>query len=465
MQILYFIKKSKTVALLILAILVVILFYFSFILTASAQVIPDICNNQNELDDGQKKLCASLRQLAEEEAAVAKSLREQQTKSASVERDVNILTGEIKQAQLSINRKSLLINNLGTDIELKDQTVTELNSKMERGKEALAQLIKKTNELDHVSLTEVVLAYDNISDFFVNVDTYFSVQDSLEDLFHEIREIRGLTETEKQKLEEKKNAELDLKAEIESQKRTVQVKESEKKSVLAVSRQTEKTYEQILAEKRARAATIRAALFQLRDAEGISFGDALKYAQTASKATGVRAAFILAILKQESDLGKNVGTCNRAGDPPEKKWNVIMPGPNDGSWRDDQTIFLAIVKKLGLDPDSTPLSCPAFGGWGGAMGPSQFIPYTWNAYESRVAMAVGVSVPSPWNPEHAFTATAMYVKELGAAAGGYTAEKTAALKYYAGGNWSLPQNQFYGNSVLNHATGFQQQIDFLQDVN
>ena len=77
---------------------------------------------------------------------------------------------------------------------------------------------------------------------------------------------------------------------------------------------------------------------------------------------------------------------------------------------------------------------------------------------------LGVSLPDPWNPEHAFTATALYVKDLGAAAGGYTAERTAALKYYAGGNWSNPANAFYGDSVLGHATGFQEQLDFLDDV-
>ena len=74
------------------------------------------------------------------------------------------------------------------------------------------------------------------------------------------------------------------------------------------------------------------------------------------------------------------------------------------------------------------------------MGPSQFIPTTWAGYEDRIAKAVGVSMANPWDPEHAIMATAIYMQDLGAAGGGYTAERTAALKYYAGGNWNLPQN-------------------------
>lgn len=431
----------------------------------------------------ERELKEELARIEKEEAELQKSLNVQKQKSATIERDVNILSNQIQQAQLSINKKNMLIGQLGDDIQLKDQTVQQLNAKMERGKDSLAILIRKTNELDQVSLAEVIVGYESISDFFVNADAFFIIQDSLEKLFNEIREIRGLTEEEKIKLEQKKAAEQDIKAEIEADKRTVQVKESEKKNILAISKQTEKTYEQVIAEKRARATSIRAALFQLRDSAGISFGEAVDYANKASKATGVRAAFILAILKQESDLGKNVGTCNRPGDPETKKWYNIMPGPthyanylaagktcsgaaSPCSWRDDQTIFKRITSNLGLDYESTPLSCPipGVGGWGGAIGPSQFIPTTWASYESRIASAVGVSTPNPWNPEHAFTATAIYLRDLGASAGGYTAEHTAAAKYYAGSNYTSSYGQSYGNSVMSHAANFQEQLDFLADV-
>lgn len=418
------------------------------------------------LEQKEAQLRAELKKIEEEQAVLQKSLDAQKGQTATIERDVNILADQIKAAELKIRQKRLEISDLSSEISLRSETVNELENKKQRSKEILAELIRENHELDQVSLVEALFANDNLSDFFATLDSYTTIQKELEVLFDEIRDIIGLTEEEKAKLEAKQIAELDAQAIIESQKTVVATKKKDKDILLNNSIQTEQTYEQYIKERQQKAASIRAQLFQLRDAGGIEFGDAVKYAEAASRATGVRAAFILGILKQESDLGKNVGTCNRAGDPAEKKYTSIMPGPNDGhrSYRDDQTVFLRITKELGLDPNNTPLSCPWAGGWGGAMGPSQFIPTTWAAYESRIEASLGVAQANPWNPQHAVMATAIYVKDLGAAGGGFTAEKTAALKYYAGGNWNLPQNQFYGNSVMNHAAGIQTQIDFLNDV-
>jgi membrane-bound lytic murein transglycosylase B len=417
------------------------------------------------VDEVEEQLKEELERVEEEIEETTGVLQGQKAHSGKIEGQVNALKYEINQAQGVINQKSQVITRLGNDINIKEQTVEQLNAKMQRSKAALAELIRTTNKLDDISLPEVFLSESNLSEFFKVVDSLVAVQNSLDILFDEIRQLRGLTEEEKRNLENKKNKEADARAVVESKKKTVQVKKGEQDSLLAISKSVEKTYEQILAEKQAKAASIRSALFRLRDSSNISFGQALDFAQVAGKATGVRPAFILAILKQESNIGQNVGTCNRPGDPESKKWYNIMPGPLDGSWRDDQTNFLKITTQLGLDPESTPLSCPMGTGWGGAMGPSQFIPTTWLSYESRIKSALGVSAPNPWNPEHAFTATALYVADLGATAQTYTAERTAALKYYAGSNWSKPQNQFYGNQVLGHATTFQQNIDFLADVN
>lgn len=464
----------------IFAVLVLVFLFFAAKMLF-AQSVEEVCKHPE--DESTRKLCEEYERISEEEKQLEGSVQQQKVQSASIQTELSKLTTQIKQAQLSINKKNVSIKQLSGDIKLRDQTVQELNSKLDRGKDNLAQLIKRKNELDDVSLVEIILSQEDFSEFFVVVDTYNLLQTSLEELFAEIREIRGLTEEEKAKLERRRAEEQDVKAEIEAEQRKVKSKETEQSSLLSYSKKAEATLESYLAEKRARAAQIRSALFKLRDTNGISFGDAVKYANTAGKATGVRPALILAILKQESDLGNNVGTCNRAGDPAEKKYTSIMPGPlhyanyvangksctgaaSPCSWRDDQSIFKEVTTKLGLDYETTPLSCPiaSVGGWGGAMGPSQFIPTTWRSYEPKIASALGISTPNPWNPEHAFTATALYLRDLGAGAGGYTAEHTAAAKYYAGNNYASGPGQSYGTSVLSHAAGFQEQINFLNDV-
>ncbi len=112
---------------------------------------------------------------------------------------------------------------------------------------------------------------------------------------------------------------------------------------------------------------------------------------------------------------------------------------------------------------TTRVSCPIAGvaGYGGAMGPAQFIPSTWNMIKSQVASILGKTTPDPWNPEDAITASSVLLKGNGAAGGTYTAERTAALKYYAGGGWSKASNAFYGNQVMARVEKIQADIDLL----
>lgn len=414
---------------------------------------------QSSEDQLKKELAKTEQEIKEQEAI----LNQQKAKSNVILGEVTKLTTQIKTVQKNIDAKNSVIKELGSNISIKDQTVIQLNDKLDRSTDVLAEIIRAKNKIDDVSLFEIITAYDTMSDFFVNVDSVATIQNAIDNLLDQIRELRGLNEEEKKKLEEKKNREQQLKAKIEVEKKDVTIKEVAQKNLLAVSKSIEQTHEQELAVKRAKAESIRSALFKLRDAQGVSFDQALKYANAASKATGVRPAFILAILKQESDFGTNVGTCNRPGDPEEKKWYNIMPGPTSGSWRDDQTAYLSIMKQLGRDPEGTPLSCPIGNGWGGAMGPTQFIPVTWQSYAKRVAAAAGVAIADPWNPQHAFIATSVYMADLGASAQTYSAEFEAAGRYYAGGNWQTA-GKGYATSVLSHAASYQANIDFLKTV-
>ena len=219
-----------------------------------------------------------------------------------------------------------------------------------------------------------------------------------------------------------------------------------------------------MAEQQAKAAQIRAALFALAGGGGpIAFGDAYNYALEAQKSTGIDPAFLLAILTQESNLGANVGKCylsdttTGAGvSTTGRTWpNLMKPS------RDIQP-FLDITSALGRDPLKTVVSCPiaGAGGYGGAMGPAQFIASTWVLLQDRLQSALG-HYPNPWSPEDAFMASAMYLSDLGASGDSYTSELRAACKYYGTGGSTCS----YGRSVMSKASDIQtNMIDPLQNT-
>jgi len=441
---------------------------------AVAILIP-IASFAQTVDEKEQQLRNELAQVEKEIAEQQAILNTKKGETASIERDIAILTARIKEATLTIKAKNLTISQLGKDITTKTTEIADLDRRLDRGRQSLEVLVRRTYQYDQFSLPEVLLSSANLSEFFKSADQYNQVRDALEVAYTELQSVREKTDTAKQTLTDRQNREMDAKKVIEAEQRNIQKSEADKKVLLSISKSQEGAYQKIINERNKRAAQIRAALFALRDSEGIPFGDALKYANEASLRTGVRPALILAILTQESDLGKNVGAClitNLSnGDGIGKKSGVayeqVMKAPRDTS------PFASITSRLGLDWKMTPISCPpgtkwtSSRGYGGAMGPSQFIPSTWELFKARIGSAAGVSADQadPWNPEHAFIATALYMGDLGAKSGSYTSEWNAACKYYSGSACKYgrkPANVPYGDQVMQKAQNIQENmIDLL----
>lgn len=414
-----------------------------------AQTSTDVANRQAELE-------AQLRLVEEEIAKQTKLLTTKQSETASIQRDVDILTAQINTAKLKIKAKQIEIKQLGSDIGKKETVISSLTIQLTRQQLSLSELLRKYRELDDISLAEVALADESLTGVFTDIASFNSIQNSLHQELTSVRQTKDKTEGEKQVLQTRRNAEIDAQKAIEVEKRKIEQLEDDKQVLLKASKNQENAYKIVLANRQKQREAILSALFKLRGSTSISFGEALEHAKSIAQKTGIRPAFLLAIITQESNLGENVGTCNRPGDPPEKHWREIMKPSRD------HEPYLAITSELGLDPETQPLSCPYGGGWGGAMGPAQFIPSTWVIYKSKITGITGNNPPNPWLPRDAFAASGIYLTELGAAGGNYTAERTAALKYYAGSNWNKASNAFYGNSVMKIAEEYQVQIDILQ---
>ena len=408
---------------------------------AFAQDISNIVTNRRA------ELESQLAELQKEIDAQQQILQNKQRESVSLERDIAILNAKIDSAKLSIKARALVIENLNQDIGSKEKTINGLSAKIDRELASLADLLRKTRELDNFSIAEFALSGSDLSAFFEDLDAFQTIKASLAQSFDELRSTKITTEEEKGSLESKVKEENDLKKIQELEKKRIEQQEAEKKDILKISRGVESVYQKIIKDKEKSAAQIRAELFALRGSAAIPFEKAYEYATLVSQETGVRAALILGIIAEESNLGENVGTGN---------WKVDMKAPRD------TVPFLDITSRLGLNPDAMPVSKKPWYGYGGAMGPAQFIPSTWILYEDRIATATGHNPPNPWLPEDAFMATGLLMADNGADKKTYAAERLAALRYLAGWtNANKSAYAFYGNDVMDLAAKYQRQIDIL----
>lgn len=437
------------------------------VVSASALLFPSAATRAQDLTPEERAVLQA--QLAEYEKEIAEQqqiIKETQAKKNTLQGDVTLLNAKIKAAQAQINAKNIAIKQLSAQIAKKNAVIGQLSERIERGKEALASILRQEDQLDRSSIIAVALSNEDLSSFFADLDAFFFIKTDLRVLFADIRDAKMQTEKEKEDLAVKQNQTTDAKYVIETQKQQVASDKTQKQQLLTITANQETEYKKVLAERQAKAAAIRAALFPLRDAAAIQFEDALNFAKEAEARTGVRPALILAVLTQESNLGKNVGQCflrnTMTGAGVGKNTgtafsNVMAPNR-------DVPPFLDLGQRLGFDPLNQVVSCPiaSAGGWGGAMGPAQFIPSTWKMYENRTSNVTGNSVPNPWAAEDAIAAMSLYLSDLGAGVGGYTAEHRAAAKYYAGSRWATA-GRVYGNNVLALAASIQSNIDFLSN--
>ena len=434
-----------------------------FLVVTFAAVAPQALFAQTLTDTRRAELTAQLNALEKEIADNQATVDGLAKQGKSLSNEVQTLNAQIKKAQLQVQATQVAIKSLDSSISIHQRVITTLNGKLDSEKDSLAQILRRTDEIDHYSIVEVAFSNKRLSDILGNLDSYTLLKQSLSTSYQKITGTRTQKEVEKAALEDKlqqqqKIAQVQLLA-----KQQVQTQQQAKQQLLAQTKGQESQYQKLVVSKQKTAAQIRVELFGLAGGGGaIPFGTAATDAKIASGITGVRPALILAILSQESDLGKNTGQCLvtdlTTGDGKGKitgtPFSGVMKSPRD------TTVFQSLMQALGRDWATTAVSCPQAGGYGGAMGPTQFIPSTWKLYDSRIKNALGVGATDPWNALHAIVATGLYLSDVGASGGSSSAEHTAAAKYYAGSGWASAGQQ-YADSVMTKATKFQTDIDTL----
>jgi predicted nucleic acid-binding Zn-ribbon protein len=370
-----------------------------------------------------------------------------QTQGKTLNDQISILNDKIASLNLQIQAVSLTAQQLNSNISEAQSEITALQTAVTTKKAAMEILMQELYQNDQVSLVQAFLQNPQISDVWNDTENITLAESSLRMTTQQVTGLQSQLQNEEQQFEASKSDAASVAAYQAAQAQEVASTKTQEAQLLTATQGQESKYQALLAQTQVSAAQIRNQIFQLLGGGQLSFEDAYQYAQVASNATGIDPAFILAILDRESALGQNLGQCNYQA--------AMSPS--------DQPLFLAITQSLNLDPSEMLVSCPNTDGvYGGAMGPAQFVPSTWDSYSAAVAQITKDNPPSPWNDTDAFVATALYLKDnmtgcqtLYSTVTGQ--ERCTAAKYYAGGDW---KNYLwtYGEAVVERVQSFESDI-------
>jgi len=200
---------------------------------------------QQQIDTKNKEITAIEETIKKYKEDLNETLQTKTTLSSQIyqlETTANKLKAEVNLTDKKISNTNLTIEKLRIGIEEKE-------GEIKTTKESLAEIIRALDEEESQTLLEVLLAYDNLSEFFNNIDRMDYLQNGIHINLEELKTLKKENEEneieknkEKQELQELQEALLDKKEITEENK-------NQKDILLEKTKNEESRYQELLAEQ------------------------------------------------------------------------------------------------------------------------------------------------------------------------------------------------------------------------
>lgn len=189
---------NKAVKLLIILALGVAL-VLPFCRFANADLAADIKKLENSIDEKSKKIDA----LEAERKKYESLVRSKQQEAVSLNNEMAIIESKLTQTEISLEKLKLEIEKLQEEIKYLELNIEEKEAKLARQKTYLSGLLKEINFQDSLNDVNILLWYENFSDYFAHISASKSLQEDLQITIDSIYLEKTQLETEKATLEEK----------------------------------------------------------------------------------------------------------------------------------------------------------------------------------------------------------------------------------------------------------------------
>jgi len=407
----------------------------------------------SKLEETRKNLNQELTKIDD----LSKSKQETDIQVRTLSKEIDSLDSEINSAQQSLDTTNQDIESIQAELSETRAYISTLEQTIRAQKALIREYVSSLYVQKDVSLFEVILSQDQLSDLLGSVQKTGVMQDSITESITLISAKEKEIVAEKKHLFDKEEELMALKQSQERQKSLLQQTQEDKETLLAQTKGQQSEYEALLKESFATKQNLLNSIRVLGGADGrpgaISLEEAYALAAANASRLGnrLRPEYLVGVMKIESGLGGNVGRSFY-------KDSLSGCAAREGNttklnFTKEEQSFEKITSALGI-PLTQPVSgCPypKYIGTGGAMGPAQIMPATWLGYEARLRELKGGAAVNPWTMEDAMLAMGMVLLgKVGnqSIAGNEELERRAALCYLGGCN---VKNMWYADKVLNEA--------------
>ncbi len=377
-------------------------------------------DSEDKIDDTKSAIKKLEKKKKKKEAVKQKYVQE----ANAVRSHINRLSGSI----YSLNKQ---VSRLEEELNQCQENINRTEAEIQKKKQRLAGLLRELSAYQK-EMSLIVL------DKRKGLNTYIRLRREVERLQSELIDSLNELKAEKENLQKEKENKKALKEQLLEKKSSLEGEKRQKTLVLQSANQKiadqDKEIKAIERKINHLRATLSSFLGKSFDAK-----DIVEAVRFASKKTGVRKEFLMAMLDKESDLGRFTGGCTYK--------NTKMRSS-------EKELFKKICKELGYNYKKKKISCALSYGYGGAMGVAQFMPSTWMGYKSIIARHTGHNPPDPWDLTDGVMAMAEKLKRAGADR--KKGEHYAAKVYYCGSPRSKYWNthcEAYADTVVSWAKG------------
>jgi peptidoglycan hydrolase CwlO-like protein len=371
-------------------------------------------------------------------------ISEKNKEEQSLQQDVYVINKDIEKIELQIQETQLVIDELTLEIEQKQSEIKSTDEKIMARRKTLSDFLQELYVQGEVDATEVVFGGQTFSDYLFRSDSLENFEEKTKEVHDQLITLQDFQKSQEEDLMSKRADQQEMRGVQQDQDKSLDSERQIKDVLISKSASEQEVLSQGVQKMQAELNMLQTL------GEPIAIGEAIKSAKYASGLTNVAPEFLLGVLRVESGLGTNVGGGRYKTDMNPSQWDT----------------FKKICKDVGLDPDKTPVSRRACynkdsadgcGGWGGAMGPAQFMPSTWMGYRDKVTSLTSKAAANPWDIRDSLVAMGIKMASVdGVTSGDRKAWAKAAGMYLAGANWE--RYSWYSDRVLFYADGFKKML-------